>query len=109
MNSIHISDSWERGSPFEQYVGRWSRRVATVLTNFQEYWAPFLSGQSPGPAYAMSLANEIRNQLRERVQHHLPIQPDGSIRLIARAWSFAARWRAEATPQPRSNRCIKGW
>jgi SAM-dependent methyltransferase len=24
----HISDSWERGSPYERYVGRWSRLVA---------------------------------------------------------------------------------
>ena len=23
-----VSDSWERGDPYEQYVGRWSRRVA---------------------------------------------------------------------------------
>lgn len=24
----HVSDTWERGSPYEQYVGRWSREVA---------------------------------------------------------------------------------
>lgn len=24
----HPSDTWERGSPYEQYVGRWSRQVA---------------------------------------------------------------------------------
>jgi ubiquinone/menaquinone biosynthesis C-methylase UbiE len=23
-----ISDTWERGDPYEQYVGRWSRRIA---------------------------------------------------------------------------------
>lgn len=23
-----VSDTWERGSPYEQYIGRWSRRVA---------------------------------------------------------------------------------
>jgi len=28
MNAMHISDSWERGDPYEQYVGRWSRQVA---------------------------------------------------------------------------------
>jgi SAM-dependent methyltransferase len=28
MSSSSISDSWERGNPYEQYVGRWSRRVA---------------------------------------------------------------------------------
>jgi SAM-dependent methyltransferase len=28
MNSGQMSDNWERGDPYEQYVGRWSRRVA---------------------------------------------------------------------------------
>lgn len=28
MASTSISDTWERGDPYEQYVGRWSRRVA---------------------------------------------------------------------------------
>lgn len=28
MASTLISDNWERGDPYEQYVGRWSRRVA---------------------------------------------------------------------------------
>ena len=28
MASPLISDTWERGDPYEQYVGRWSRRVA---------------------------------------------------------------------------------
>jgi SAM-dependent methyltransferase len=28
MASKPVSDSWERGDPYEQYVGRWSRRVA---------------------------------------------------------------------------------
>lgn len=28
MGSKLLSDTWERGDPYEQYVGRWSRRVA---------------------------------------------------------------------------------
>jgi SAM-dependent methyltransferase len=28
MASRPVSDSWERGDPYEQYVGRWSRQVA---------------------------------------------------------------------------------
>ncbi len=31
MSSKHVSDTWERGSPYEQYVGRWSRRVAPLF------------------------------------------------------------------------------
>ena len=28
MNDKQVSDTWKRGDPYEQYVGRWSRRVA---------------------------------------------------------------------------------
>jgi SAM-dependent methyltransferase len=28
MDRTHVADMWEDGSPYEQYVGRWSRRVA---------------------------------------------------------------------------------
>ncbi len=28
MKQGQVSDTWERGSPYEQYVGRWSRQVA---------------------------------------------------------------------------------
>ena len=28
MNTTHVSDTWERGSPYEQYIGRWSRKIA---------------------------------------------------------------------------------
>jgi len=28
MEPKRVSDTWERGSPYEQYIGRWSRRVA---------------------------------------------------------------------------------
>jgi ubiquinone/menaquinone biosynthesis C-methylase UbiE len=28
MGNNQVSDTWERGSPYEQYVGRWSRLVA---------------------------------------------------------------------------------
>lgn len=31
MANTHVSDTWERGSPYEQYVGRWSRRVAPAF------------------------------------------------------------------------------
>jgi hypothetical protein len=34
MNHRHGSDTWERGDPYEQYVGRWSRRVAPVFLSW---------------------------------------------------------------------------
>lgn len=30
----NVSDTWERGSPYEQYVGRWSRQVAPLFLSW---------------------------------------------------------------------------
>jgi SAM-dependent methyltransferase len=61
--------------------------VASTFRNFDDYWSPFLGGQGPAPGYAMSLSEERRVALRERIRLTLPIAPDGSIHLIARAWA----------------------
>jgi ubiquinone/menaquinone biosynthesis C-methylase UbiE len=29
-----VSDNWEQGSPYEQYVGRWSRRVGPLFLSW---------------------------------------------------------------------------
>ena len=34
MLGKQISDTWERGDPYEQYVGRWSRRVAPLFLSW---------------------------------------------------------------------------
>lgn len=61
--------------------------VPTHFENFDDYWNPFLSGQAPAPHYAMSLSEEKRAELRERLRARLPHNADGSIDLIARAWA----------------------
>ena len=48
-------------------------------------WSPFLGGQGPAPGYATSLDESRRAALRERILAGLPIRPDGSLHLIARA------------------------
>jgi len=58
-----------------------------VFQDFDDYWTPFLSGQAPAPGYCMSLGEEARAALRERLRTSLPVQADGSIHLIARAWA----------------------
>jgi SAM-dependent methyltransferase len=60
--------------------------VPTVFRDFDDYWTPFLGGQGPAPGYAMSLDEPRRAALRERLRAALPTGPDGSIRLVARAW-----------------------
>jgi hypothetical protein len=61
--------------------------VPTPFRDFDDYWSPFLGGQGPAPAYAMSLPEDRRLALREVVRSTLPIAPDGTIRLTARAWA----------------------
>ena len=65
--------------------------VPTVFQNFDDYWSPFLGGQGPAPGYAMSLSEERRAALRDRIQAALPIAADGSISLVARAWAVRGR------------------
>jgi SAM-dependent methyltransferase len=61
--------------------------IATPFADFDDYWQPFLGGQGPAPAYAMALAADARERLRERLRQSLPTAPDGSIALTARAWA----------------------
>ena len=61
--------------------------VATVFADFDDYWSPFLGGQGPAPGYCMSLPDAARTALRERIRAALPVEGDGTIRLLARAWA----------------------
>ncbi len=61
--------------------------VPTRFSHFDDYWAPLLGGQGPAPTYAMSLSEDRRGALRERLRSHLTVASDGSIDLIARAWA----------------------
>lgn len=61
--------------------------VPTVFRDFADYWTPFLGGQGPAPAYLASLPEDGRAALRETLRERLPIQPDGTIPLTARAWA----------------------
>jgi SAM-dependent methyltransferase len=65
--------------------------VSTTFRDFDDYWTPFLGGQGPAPAYCMSLSEDRRAALRERIRAALPIRPDGSVALIARAWAVKGR------------------
>ncbi len=67
--------------------------VPTVFRDFDDYWSPFLGGQGPAPSYALSLTEERRDTLREHLRGALPVRPDGSIPLVARAWAVRGRAR----------------
>jgi hypothetical protein len=64
--------------------------IATPFADFDDYWRPFLGGQGPAPAYAMSLDEHARGRLRDRLREQIPARADGTISLIARAWAVRA-------------------
>ncbi|MFF0153729.1 class I SAM-dependent methyltransferase [Micromonospora sp. NPDC005203] len=72
--------------------------VPTVFADFSDYWTPFLGGQGSAPAYLTSLSQAQRTALRDLLAARLPTEPDGSIRLTARAW--AIRGTAPTTVPP---------
>lgn len=61
--------------------------IQTPFATFEDYWRPFLGGQGPAPAYAMSLDETARVRLRDCIRERIPMQADGSISLTARAWA----------------------
>jgi SAM-dependent methyltransferase len=61
--------------------------VNTDFASFDDYWVPFTAGQGPAPSYAVSLSDERRAALRERLRAALPTALDGSVPLVARAWA----------------------
>jgi SAM-dependent methyltransferase len=65
--------------------------IPTRFANFDDYWQPFLGGQGPAPAYAMSLDDTARAHLRERIRERMPTEANGSISLTARAWAIRSR------------------
>ncbi len=64
--------------------------IPTRFASFDDYWQPFLGGQGPAPAYAMSLDEIARGRLRDRIRACLPADENGAISLTARAWAARA-------------------
>jgi trans-aconitate methyltransferase len=65
--------------------------IPTVFADFDDYWQPFLGGTGSAPTYVASLAEPDRAVLRDRLRTSLVAEPDGSIRLAARAWAVRGR------------------
>jgi len=61
--------------------------ISTVFESFSDYWTPFTQGTGPAPSYVSSLSEVSRKKLQDRLEHRLTSEPDGSIRLVARAWA----------------------
>lgn len=71
--------------------------ISTPFANFEEYWTPFLGGQGPAPAYAMSLSEDARTRLKEALRKRLVGGSGGAVSLTARVWAIRGR-RPDAAP-----------
>lgn len=63
--------------------------VPTVFQDVDEFWTPFLGGTGPAPGYVASLPEEQVAALRAELVARLPVDPDGAVRLSARAWAVS--------------------
>lgn len=72
-----------------------SIEVPTIFADFEDYWTPFLGGTGTAPAYVASLPEPARQALADHLRASLPTDPDGSIRLRARAWAAQGRRPSE--------------
>ena len=61
------------------------------FADFDDFWQPFLGGQGPAPAHAMSLGEDQRARLRDLLQSRLETSPGAPFVLGARAWAARGR------------------
>ena len=71
--------------------------IATDFRDFDDFWSPFLGGQGPAAGYAMSLSEEGRLALRERIRRGTALRagrldPPGGARLGGAGYA-AIKWR----------------
>jgi len=90
-----VAEAWDSGHAYEQYVGRWSRKVAgefvrrlAVFRDFDDYWQPFLGKTGAAPTYLASVDPEARHAIRRRLELRLASTANGSIARTARAWAI---------------------
>jgi ubiquinone/menaquinone biosynthesis C-methylase UbiE len=67
--------------------------IQTEWPDFEAYWQPFLGAQGSAPSYVASLGESTRMALKERLKATVPAAPDGSVKMLARAWAVKGRAR----------------
>ncbi len=82
-NENNLENAFQQAGLFEIEVT--TLDIITQFKDFEDYWNPFLGGEGPAPSYLASLPEKIKDELREKVYDNLPVEPDGSIKLLGRA------------------------
>lgn len=99
------AESWDQGKRFpickpeplaELFAGAGLEKVETcaidvptIFSDFDDYWVPMTTGEGTVPEYLLSLSEERRTALRDRLKRLLPTRSDGTIHLVARAWAVS--------------------
>ena len=61
--------------------------IPLVFRDFDDFWTPFLWKQGAAPTYLAKLEPTMQHRIRDELRARLPVQPDGSITMGARAWA----------------------
>ena len=69
--------------------------IATVFSDVDDCWRPFLGGTGPAPSYVASLDEGRRARLARTFEEGLRPGPDGTIALTARAWAVRGQLGVE--------------
>jgi len=59
--------------------------IETRFGSFEDYWLPFTLGAGPAPGYCVSLSEDKRAALKERLKQD--VGGDGPVSFTARAWA----------------------
>ena len=86
-NPLRLTDLFARHGLRDIRTG--AIEIATHFASFDDYWDPFLCRQFPAPQYVAALSEAQRDSLRETLRQRLPMNPDGAIDLLARAWAVS--------------------
>lgn len=65
--------------------------IQTRFSDFDDFWLPFLGAQGSVSKYLRSLNDDQRHAIQQQLLQQLPINPDNSIHLSARAWAIKGR------------------
>lgn len=80
-----LQDLWTRAGLSEVQTA--GPEVTMEFADFDDVWSPFLLGEGPAPRYVVRLGDQARERLRAELERMLHPDPDGRIRLHARAWA----------------------
>ena len=92
-NAVNLKNAFQQAGLQEVEVT--TLDIPTPFKDFSDYWNPFLGGQGPAPGYVASLSEELRDKLKKELQKKLPLEADGSIKLLGRAIAVRGKTSAQ--------------